>query len=379
MEALGIPRGQYVVRVSNRKVLDGVMESIGLGGTDNAGRRLTVLRAIDKLDKVGVDGVRDLLGEGRWENPVSKTGDFTRGAGLSGQQIERIEKLYKIHETDRKDYFRHTPADAASNDDLTIVGNERLVVGSPEVLKNFAELFADSETAQEGIRELQEINNLVRSSGYGTNRVRMDVSVVRGLEYYTGPVYEVELLLETKDEKGRPVRFGSVGGGGRYDGLVSRFRGEPVPATGFSIGVSRLQAALTMLGKIDTTPEFGPVVVVVMDRNEIAQYQKFVATLRNAGIRAEMYLGNPKNNLGVQFKYADRRNSPCVVIQGGDEKAKGEVQIKDMIAGSALADASGSDRDEHLKEQAKAQVAVPEAKLVDEVRKVLARHQVNWK
>ncbi len=379
MEALGIPRGQYVVRVSNRKVLDGVMESIDLGGTDNAGRRLTVLRAIDKLDKVGVDGVRDLLGEGRWENPVSKTGDFTRGAGLSGQQIERIEKLYKTHETDRKDYFRHTPADAASNDDLTIVGNERLVVGSPEVLKIFAELFADSETAQEGIRELQEINNLVRSSGYGTNRVRMDVSVVRGLEYYTGPVYEVELLLDTKDEKGRPVRFGSVGGGGRYDGLVSRFRGEPVPATGFSIGVSRLQAALTMLGKIDTAPEFGPVVVLVMDRNEIAQYQKFVATLRNAGIRAEMYLGNPKNNLGVQFKYADRRNSPCVVLQGGDEKARGEVQIKDMIAGSALADASGGDREEHLQAQAKAQISCQESELVEKVREILERHNVAWR
>ncbi len=147
------------------------------------------------------------------------------------------------------------------------------------------------------------------ASGYGSDRIRIDPSVVRGLEYYTGPVYEVELTLETKDEKGRPVRFGSVGGGGRYDGLVSRFRGEPVPATGFSIGVSRLQAALTMLGKIDTTPEFGPVVVTVFDRDRVADYQKMVATLRNAEIRAELYLGNPKN-MGNQLKYADRRNSP---------------------------------------------------------------------
>ena len=201
---------------------------------------------------------------------------------------------------------------------------------------------------------------------------------MRGLEYYTGPVYEVELLLETKDEKGRPVRFGSVGGGGRYDGLVSRFRGEPVPATGFSIGVSRLQAALTMLGKIDTKPEFGPVVVLVMDRNDVAQYQKFVATLRNAGIRAELYLGNPKNNLGVQFKYADRRNSPCVVIQGGDEKAKGVVQIKDMILG-AQAGSNEGDREAFLqKQQGEAQVAVPEGKLVEEVRKILTRHNVPW-
>jgi histidyl-tRNA synthetase len=203
----------------------------------------------------------------------------------------------------------------------------------------------------------------------------MDPSVVRGLEYYTGPVFEVELTLETKDEKGRPVRFGSVGGGGRYDGLVSRFRGEPVPATGFSIGVSRLQAALTMLGKLDTKPEFGPVVVTVFG-GEIAVYQKMVATLRGAGIRAELYLGNPKHSLGQQMKYADRRNSPCAIIQGSDERANGKVQIKDLILGAGLTEIS--DREEYLKKQAEAQIEVDEIKLVDEVRKVLARHDVKW-
>jgi histidyl-tRNA synthetase len=179
------------------------------------------------------------------------------------------------------------------------------------------------------------------------------------------------------------VRFGSVGGGGRYDGLVSRFRGEPVPATGFSIGVSRLQAALTMLGKIDTTPEFGPVVVLVMDRDQIAQYQKFVAALRNAGIRAEMYLGNPKNNLGVQFKYADRRNSPCAIIQGGDEKAKGIVQIKDLILGAQVGGEGQeqvADRETFLqKQQGEAQIAVKEGDLVAEVQKILARHNIVWR
>ena len=332
MEALGIPRGQYVVKVNNRKVLDGVMESIGLGGDDNAGKRLTVLRAIDKLDRLGPEGVRLLLGEGRKD----ESGDFTKGAGLAGEAIEQVIAFTE---------------------------------GKPA---------GESKLLNEGQDELEQIRSLVKASGYGDDRIKIDPSVVRGLEYYTGPVYEVELLLDTKDEKGRPVRFGSVGGGGRYDGLVSRFRGEPVPATGFSIGVSRLQAALTLLGKIDTTPEFGPVVVVVMDRNEVAQYQKFVATLRGAGIRAEMYLGNPKNNLGVQFKYADRRNSPCVVIQGGDEKAKGEVQIKDLIIGAEIANASG-DRDDYLQKQAEAQFAVKESELVEAVRKVLARHQVNWK
>src|SRR5262249_22573835 len=163
--------------------------------------------------------------------------------------------------------------------------------------------------------------------GYGSRRIMVDAGVVRGLEYYTGPVYEVELLVETKDEKGRPVRFGSVGGGGRYDGLVSRFRGEPVPATGFSIGVSRLQAALTLIGKLDNKSAPGPVVVTVFDRNRVADYQKFVAALRNAKIRAELYLGNPKHSVGQQLKYADRRGSPCAIIQGGDEKAKGVVQV----------------------------------------------------
>jgi histidyl-tRNA synthetase len=220
------------------------------------------------------------------------------------------------------------------------------------------------------------ISALATSSAYADDRVLIDPSVVRGLEYYTGPVYEVELTLETKDEKGRPVRFGSVGGGGRYDGLVSRFRGEPVPATGFSIGVSRLQAALTLLGKLDNKPAPGPVVVTVFDRDRVADYQKMVATLRNAGIRAELYLGNPKNNVGQQLKYADKRNSPCAIIQGGDEKLKNELQIKDLILGGGLT--AIKDRDEYLKKQAEAQFAVPVDNLVEAVNRVLTRHGIAW-
>ncbi|MGC1466218.1 MAG: ATP phosphoribosyltransferase regulatory subunit, partial [Pseudolabrys sp.] len=226
-----------------------------------------------------------------------------------------------------------------------------------------------------GLSELFEIQHLVRTAGYDSNRIRIDPSVVRGLEYYTGPVYEVELLIETKDDKGRPVRFGSVGGGGRYDGLVSRFRGEPVPATGFSIGVSRLQAALTALGKLDSKPEPGPVVVTIFDRERVADYQRFVSQLRNAGIRAELYLGNPKNNLGTQLKYADKRKSPCAVIQGADEKARGEVQIKDLVLGAEIA-TSSKERDDYLKKQAEAQFAVKEENLVEEVRALLNRRGI---
>ncbi|SDO82247.1 histidine--tRNA ligase [Afipia sp. GAS231] len=345
MEALGIPRGSYVVKVNNRKVLDGVLEAIGLGGEDNAGRRLTVLRAIDKLDKFSADEVRKLLGPGRWDGGEEGKGDFTKGANLSAAEADVVLAV-----TAKRDDWKQAIAAADT-------------------------YLSKSEVGQAGVSELEEIAKLVTASGYGADRISIDPSVVRGLEYYTGPVYEVELTLETKDEKGRPVRFGSVGGGGRYDGLVSRFRGEPVPATGFSIGVSRLQAALTMLGKLDTKPAFGPVVVTVFG-GEIAGYQQMVAKLRNAGIRAELYLGNPKHSLGQQMKYADRRNSPCAIIQGSDEKANGKVQIKDLILGAGLTEIK--DREEYLKKQTEAQYMVDEADLVDEVRKVLARHDVKW-
>jgi histidyl-tRNA synthetase len=220
---------------------------------------------------------------------------------------------------------------------------------------------------------------MVRSAGYGTDRIKFDPTVVRGLEYYTGPVYEVELLAEAKDDKGRPIRFGSVGGGGRYDGLVSRFMGQPVPSTGFSIGVSRLQAALTALGKLDSKAPAGPVVVTVFPGQSVADAQRLVSMLRNPSdggkpIRAELYLGNPKNNVGQQLKYADRRGSPCAIIQGSDEKAKGEIQIKDLILGADIA--AIKDRDEYLKRQAEAQRTVQEAEVVRHVRDLLARHNL---
>jgi histidyl-tRNA synthetase len=331
MEALGIPRGSYVVKVNNRKVLDGVRDALGIA---DDGQWLTVMRAIDKLDRLGIAGVQQLLGDGRKD----ESGDFTKGAGLTADDIA-------------------------------------LVVGAVEPGAPIDARLRDSRIGQEGREELDAISKLVVASGYGADRIKIDPSVVRGLEYYTGPVYEVELTIETRDEKGRPVRFGSVGGGGRYDGLVSRFRGEPVPATGFSIGVSRLQAALTMLGKLDTKPAFGPVVVTVFG-GEIADYQKMVATLRNANIRAELYLGNPKHSLGQQMKYADRRNAPCAIVQGSDERANGKVQIKDLILGAGLTEIK--DREEYLKKQSEAQYEVDQSGLVEAVREVLARHDVRW-
>jgi histidyl-tRNA synthetase len=355
MEALGIGRGQYVVKVNNRKVLDGVMESIGLGGEENAGRRLTVLRAIDKLDRLGIEGVKQLLGDGRKD----ESGDFTKGAGLGDRAATAVVQYVSPRE----------PAIEVGGDDKQ-KGDILIAMPDDGVEISLNEKFRD------GLRELDQIRSLVEHAGYRSDRILVDQTVVRGLEYYTGPVYEVELLLDTKDEKGRPVRFGSVGGGGRYDGLVSRFRGEPVPATGFSIGVSRLQAALTLLGKLDTKPEFGPVVVTVFDRDRVADYQKMVAALRNADIRAELYLGNPKN-MGNQLKYADKRNSPCAIIQGSDEKARGEVQIKDLIDGAKAAAAIASNQE--WRETRPAQFSCGEDEIVTKVREVLARHEVKWK
>ncbi len=362
MEALGLG-GHYIVKVNSRKVLDGVLGAVGLGGEANAGKRLTVLRAFDKLDRLGIDGVRMLLGAGRKD----ESGDFTKGAELNDRQIDRLIEFLRMG------------IDASEN----IAAGKGSVFLKPQNLDQDAfliptegsfyssELPNASNPAIDGWNELEQIRGLVRKAGYALNQIRIDPCVVRGLEYYTGPVFEVELTFAITGEDGKPIRFGSVGGGGRYDGLVSRFRGEPVPATGFSIGVSRLLAALEHLGKVDTKAEAGPVVVTVFDRDRIADYQQMVAALRNAGIRAELYLGAGK--FGPQMKYADRRNAPCVVIQGSDEKAKGEVTIKDLIVGAELAKLEKG-REEHLQKQAQAQRAVPEAQLVEAVREVLARH-----
>jgi histidyl-tRNA synthetase len=358
IEALGIPRGSYVVKLNNRKVLDGVMETIGLRGDENSGRRLTVLRAVDKADKFEWSEVEKLLGPGRKD----ESGDFTKGAALDAPQTEAIRQALRFN------IEFEQMSDGAWREHI-----------DGELPKQFIGMEGEG-LMRLGLSELGDIAKILKTSGYENDRIRIDSSVVRGLEYYTGPVYEVELLVETKDEKGRSVRFGSVGGGGRYDGLVSRFRGEPVPATGFSIGVSRLQAALTMLGKIDTTPEFGPVVITVFDRDRVADYQKMVAQLRSANIRAELYLGNPKN-MGNQLKYADKRNSPCVIIQGSDEKDDPEgpqVVLKDLILGAELAKLE-KDREEYLQKQSEAQTRVPQASLVDGVRKILDRHGVTWK
>jgi histidyl-tRNA synthetase len=337
LEAVGIDRGDYVVKVNNRKVLNGVMEVAGvLDPSDperHAEERGIVLRAIDKMDRLGEDGVRALLGAGRKD----ESGDFTKGAGLAEAQADVVMGFVAAK--------RDTGADTVAH---------------------LRELVAGSALGIEGVEELDSIATLLAAQGYGPDRIVLDPGVVRGLGYYTGPVFEAELTFEILDEKGRKRQFGSVAGGGRYDDLVKRFTGQTVPATGVSIGVDRLLAALRAKGRIaaDTS---GPVVVTVMDRDRMADYMAMVGELRAAGIRAEVYLGNPKN-FGNQLKYADKRASPVAVIQGGNEAAKDTVILKDLVLGARIAESATL---EEWKDRP-AQLEVPRAELVAAVRKMLA-------
>ena len=339
LEAVGIPRGDYLIRLNNRKVLNGVMEVAGVLDPAEpekfAHERGVVLRAIDKLDRLGTEGVRALLGSGRKD----ESGDFTEGAGL---ELEQTEVVMGFMDAMRPD--------------------------GAATCARLMELVQGSEIGTQGVQELETIAELLAAQGYGPDRIVIDPSVVRGLGYYTGPVFEAELTFEIFDEKGRKRQFGSVAGGGRYDDLVKRFTGQEVPGTGISIGVDRLLAALRAKGQVSNQSK-GPVVVTVMDRDRMADYQKMVSELRAAGIRAEVYLGNPKN-FGNQLKYADKRESPVAVIEGTDEKARGVVQIKDLALGARLA--AEMTTNEEWKAQP-AQMEINRTDLVAEVKKMIAR------
>ncbi len=339
LEAVGITRGDYIVRLNNRQVLNGVMEAAGILNPDApdafAEERGIVMRAIDKLDRLGPEGVRALLGAGRKD----ESGDFTKGAELSDAQAEIV-----------MGFMGARRADAAGT-----VAALRDLVGA-------------SVIGAKGVDGLEEIAALLDAQGYAADRIVVDPSVVRGLGYYTGPVYEAELTFEIEDEKGRKQQFGSVAGGGRYDDLVKRFTGQEVPATGISIGVDRLLAALRAKGRVGGVAA-GPVVVTVMDRDRMGDYQAMVAELRSAGIRAEVYLGNPKN-FGKQLQYADARGCPVAVIEGSDENARGVVQIKDLALGARLA----ADMETHEDWKAQpAQMEIERGDLVAEVRAMIAR------
>jgi histidyl-tRNA synthetase len=332
LEALGLKRDEFVLKFNSRKLLDGVLESCGFALDDSREaqlRRGVVLRAIDKLDRLGISGVRALLGEGRKD----ESGDFTKGAGLDRVQIDKIESFVGGTQT----------------------GSHRL--------EDMEGLVAGSSTGQLGFAELIGIEQLTRTHG----RIEFDPGIVRGLEYYTGAVFEAQLTFAVTNDEGDPVVMGSVAGGGRYDDLVARFTGGRVPATGISIGVSRLLNALRERKTIAQQPL---VVVLALDKNERAAGFALAAELRGAGIRAETYVGD--GGMKAQFRYADRRNAVIAVIEGADERARGEVTIKDLIAGAELAKSVES-RTEWVKERP-AQLSVPRAQLVARIKGMLGPH-----
>ncbi|MEP6911168.1 MAG: histidine--tRNA ligase [bacterium] len=336
LEGLHIPRGSYLIKVNNRKALNGVLEVIGLPLDENTSLR--VLRAIDKLDRLGTEGVRQLLGEGR----TDESGDFTEGAQLTADQVQRIIDLLSVKEHHRS-----------------------------AVCDRFAELVSGSKVGEEGVAELRQIDAFLRAAGYAEDQVIFDPTVVRGLAYYTGPVFEAHLTFEVADEAGQKQQFGSVAGGGRYDYLVERFLGEKVPATGISIGVDRLLAALRQLGQQSLLETVAPVVVTVMDRDRVSDYQKICFQLRKAAIPAEMYLGD--GDLRKQLQYADERGSVIAIIAGSREFEAGQVSLKDLHLGRELSKEI-TERDAWVKDQP-SQVTVPTENLIDEVKRILERYR----
>jgi len=305
MRAAGLSDGEFVVRVNDRRLLDGVLESLGQAAPD---RRLRVLRAIDKLDRLGREGVEQLLGAGRKD----ESGDFTEGAGLDAPGIARVLDFLEAGGGARSD----------------VIARLERVVGAG--------------AGAHGLAALTEIDALLSAMDVGGEAAVFDPSIVRGLGYYTGPVFEAELLAEAHYDDGRPIRFGSVGGGGRYDDLVARFTGQAVPATGFSFGVSRFAAALSALGRLKTAAADPLVVVCALEKDRMADYFRLAAELRAQGFRAEVFQGG--GNMGKQLKYADRRDADFAVLIGSQERERGEVAVKDLKLGARLA-AEIEDRD----------------------------------
>jgi len=329
----GVARSHFAVKVNSRNLLDGLFESLRM---TNASQRLKALRAVDKYDRLGWRGVRDLLGPGR----MDESGDFTSGAGLGARTIERF----------------HEFLEAKSG-------------GRAETLGRLHRAVRGSETSDRAIRELDDIHAALCRMDIGDRQIRFDPTVVRGLEYYTGPVFEADFLLPTYDEAGDPVRFGSIGGGGRYDDLVARFTGERVPATGFSFGISRLVAARNASRLRAEKQRSAPVVILVLSASLLPEYFTMAAELRRFSVPVEVYLGH--SGMKAQMKYADRRGSPAVVLFGEDELASGTVTIKDLDLGRELARAVTDNS--VWRESRPGQLRVPRSELVHAVRSILRR------
>ena len=337
IEKIGIKKDQYIINVNNRKILNGILETAGIGNINddfiNSSKSELVLRSIDKIDRLGLQGVKDLLGAGRKD----ESGDFTIGANLKEEQINHIIQFISMsYDTNTK------------------------------TLKHIESLVGNSIVGKQGINELQQVLEFSEDAGFFEDRIRVNPGTVRGLGYYTGPVFEAELTEKIHNEDGTFTEVGSVAGGGRYDGLVKRFTGKVIPATGFSLGIDRLLYAFNQIKSKERKYEVGPIIVTIMEKDKLNEYQKIVIDLRKAGIKSELYLGNPKD-LGKQLKYADKRRSRFALIIGSEELKKDVVQIKDLELGSKISNQIQTH--EEWKDQP-AQVEIPRGKLIEYIMKL---------
>lgn len=303
LEAIGLKKGSYIVKINNRKILKGLLAEFGI---DNATTEQNIMRIVDKLDKIGLKAVGLELGKGRVDEK-------------SGAQIEGLELNQKLIESIINFIEDFTEKDTRTN-----------------ILNRLQKKDIKNELYAEGISELKKIDNILSQLGYDDQRMIFDPSMIRGMGYYTGPIFEVESLETYKDEKGRTRKVGSICGGGRYDGLVENLLGLKVPATGASIGVDRLAELLT-LTKQTPDKKDGPVLITIFDDELMPQYQKIASELRSSGIKTEVYYGS-KRNLKHQLSYADEKNAPIALLLGSNEWEKGVISVRNLKLGKKLAD-----------------------------------------
>lgn len=331
LRALDISQDDFIINLSHRKFLFALMEEIGLSSEETTEQQGIVLRAIDKMDRLGEEGVRALLGEGRKD----ESGDFTKGAHLTKDQTDLILSFVTAKQSNNM-----------------------------ETIKCLKALMGHLPIAQEALQDIEIILSLLSSLNPDHNII-FNPAIVRGLGYYTGAIFEAELTFPVKNDKGESVQFGSIAGGGRYDNLVARFTGRTIPAVGVSIGIDRLLSALDQRDKIST--EQFPVVITIMDKDRIGDYMQMAALLRKHNIAADVYLGEA--GFKAQMKYADKRNAPIAIIQGSQEKENGTVILKDLYLGREIAQTI--DSNEEWKNNKDVQKEIPEQDLIQEINKML--------
>jgi len=274
LEKCGLSKTDYTVKISSRKFTDELFKELNIQSSEQS---LTILRALDKIDRLGWKEVKKLLGKGRKDN----SGDVTKGADLDENKIEILEKRIK---------------DVQPNSDDVL-----------EIIKIF--------------------------NAYNFDNYKYDPTVIRGLEYYTGPIFEVNLNFEIKNSKDQVIQFGSIGGGGRYDNLVNNFGNLDCPATGISIGIDRLVYAL-MQKKEFNIKSNKPVIICVFDKEKIRDYINILKKLREKNISSEIYPG--EGNLKKQMQYANKTNSPAVILYGDDEIKLGKPILRDLKSGKEI-------------------------------------------